>query len=76
MEQVVIEAERREEFGSGPARRLREQGIVPGVVYGMGKETLPISVSAGTCRSRTSRLRREPLRLSRTFSAIPLAVTR
>ena len=46
MEQVVIEAERREEFGSGPARRLREQGIVPGVVYGMGKETLPISVSA------------------------------
>lgn len=46
MEQAIIEAERREEFGSGPARRLREQGIVPGVVYGMGKETLPISVSA------------------------------
>jgi len=46
MEQVVIEAERREEFGSGPARRLREQSIVPGVVYGMGKETLPIAVSA------------------------------
>ncbi len=46
MEQVIIEAERREEFGSGPARRLREQGIVPGVVYGMGKETLPIAVPA------------------------------
>ncbi len=46
MEQAIIEAERREEFGSGPARRLREQGIVPGVVYGMGKETLPIAVSA------------------------------
>ncbi len=46
MEQIVIEAKRREEFGSGPARRLREQGIVPGVVYGMGKETLSIAVSA------------------------------
>jgi len=46
VEQVVIEAERREEFGSGPARRLREQGIVPGVVYGMGKEALPIAVRA------------------------------
>ncbi len=46
MEQVIIEAERREEFGSGPARRLREQGIVPGVVYGMGKDVLPITVPA------------------------------
>jgi len=44
MEQVVIEVDQREESGSGPARRLRAAGIVPGVVYGPGRDTLPISV--------------------------------
>jgi large subunit ribosomal protein L25 len=46
MEQLVIEAQRREETGDGPARRLRAQGLLPGVVYGRGYETTPVAVSA------------------------------
>lgn len=46
MEQTVIEAQRREERGDGPARRLRAQGMLPAVVYGLGHEPLPLAVSA------------------------------
>ncbi len=46
MEQTVIEAQRREERGDGPARRLRAQGMLPAVVYGLGHEALPLAVSA------------------------------
>ncbi len=46
MEQTVIEAQRREERGDGPARRLRAQGLLPAVVYGLGHEALPLAVSA------------------------------
>ena len=45
MEEVVIEAQRREETGKGPARRLRAQGLVPGVAYGLGNETVRIQVT-------------------------------
>ena len=45
MEQVAITAQRREETGKGPAYRLREQGLVPGVAYGLGREHMVISVS-------------------------------
>jgi len=34
----VVTAERREEKGKGPARRLRQKGLIPAVVYG-GKST-------------------------------------
>jgi large subunit ribosomal protein L25 len=44
MEQIVIQAQRREEKGNGPARRLREQGLIPAVVYGQGYENMPVAV--------------------------------
>ena len=45
MEQVIMEAQRREETGKGPAHRLREQGLVPGVAYGQGQDNVVIVVS-------------------------------
>ena len=45
METLVIEAEPRESFGKGPNRRLRMTGMIPAVLYGEGKETVPVSVN-------------------------------
>ncbi len=45
MELVPMTVEAREETGKGPARRLRAAGIIPGVVYGLGRDTLHLSVS-------------------------------
>ncbi len=44
MELINLSVDTREETGKGPARRLRRKGIIPGVVYGLGRETLHISV--------------------------------
>ncbi len=41
---IVITVERREDTGKGAARRLRQEGRIPGVVYGGGKEPFAISV--------------------------------
>jgi large subunit ribosomal protein L25 len=46
MEQQVIKAARREGRGSARSRRLRAGGNVPGVLYGHGKEVVPVSLSA------------------------------
>lgn len=45
MEQVSLRAERRDEAGTGPARRLRDEGGVPAVLYGRGLDNTPLSVS-------------------------------
>ncbi len=45
MEQVVLEVQERKVTGSGPAGRLRAQGLVPGIVYGRGLEPVPIAVA-------------------------------
>jgi large subunit ribosomal protein L25 len=42
MARHTIEAQPRSEFGNGPSRRLRKQGLVPGVMYGTPGESLPI----------------------------------
>ena len=39
-----IEASLRKRSGKGPARRLREQGLVPAVLYGQGIETAALSL--------------------------------
>lgn len=46
MEQVTLHAEKRAEGerGTGVAKKLRVAGKVPGVVYGLGRETLPFTV--------------------------------
>lgn len=40
----VLEAQTGREHGTRPSRRLRREGIVPGVLYGMGMEPISISV--------------------------------
>lgn len=45
MEKLVLKAEIREGFGKGEARRLRQRGFIPGVVYGDNKEPVPLIVS-------------------------------
>lgn len=44
MGELVIEVERRTAAGKGSSRRLRQQGLIPAVVYGGGKETVPVVI--------------------------------
>lgn len=46
MERVQLDVELRDETGTGSARRLREQGLVPGVVYGCGQEPVNLKLDA------------------------------
>lgn len=46
-ESANITAVRREGIGKGAARTVRRQGRVPGVLYGHGEESIPLSVDAG-----------------------------
>ncbi|HEY7104826.1 MAG TPA: 50S ribosomal protein L25 [Acidimicrobiia bacterium] len=46
MPDIVLIAEPRSERGSRPAGRLRREGKVPAVVYGLGNDVLPVSVPA------------------------------
>ncbi|MGC8894825.1 MAG: 50S ribosomal protein L25 [candidate division WOR-3 bacterium] len=39
-------AERREGLGKGPARRSRRDGWIPGVMYGLGEESIAIRIPA------------------------------
>ena len=52
MARQVIEAERRSSTGKNAMRRLRQAGWVPAVLYGAGKETLPLSVSLQHLRNQ------------------------
>ena len=45
MPEIVVAAQSRAESGKNANRRLRVQGLIPGVVYGAKKETLAVSVS-------------------------------
>ena len=40
--EIEIKATKREGKGTGASRRLRRAGTVPGVVYGAGKEAIPV----------------------------------
>lgn len=44
MERVKLEVRPRPETGTRPSRRLRKEGIIPGVLYGSGKEVQPFAV--------------------------------
>ncbi|RNC68345.1 MAG: 50S ribosomal protein L25 [Desulfuromonadales bacterium] len=46
MEQKTMSIEVREKAGKGVARKLRVQGLVPGVVYGKGMEPVAVTVNA------------------------------
>jgi len=43
---IEINAVKRDAKGTGASRRLRHAGIVPGVVYGAGKEAVTIEINA------------------------------
>lgn len=48
MSELTIEVHRREATGKNVNRRLRAEGLVPAVVYGAGKETVPIQLDRKT----------------------------
>ena len=45
MPEYVVAAQSRTESGKNANRRLRGQGLIPGVLYGARKETIPVAVS-------------------------------
>ncbi|MFA5090707.1 MAG: 50S ribosomal protein L25 [Candidatus Omnitrophota bacterium] len=45
MEEIILDAELREEIGRGKIKGLRDKGFVPAVVYAAGKKSLHIKVS-------------------------------
>jgi ribosomal protein L25 (general stress protein Ctc) len=45
MAKHTVEAQPRSEFGNGPSRRLRMEGLVPGVLYQKPGDSLPICVN-------------------------------
>ena len=44
MEQVVLKAQKKDDSGKSVARKLRAEGLEPGVIYGLGKETVALAV--------------------------------
>ncbi len=44
MDTATLRALRREATGTGPARRLRRSGQIPGVLYGAGEDPQPIQI--------------------------------
>lgn len=47
MATAEITADKRSETGKGAARAHRREGRVPGILYGHGEESIPVSVDAG-----------------------------
>jgi large subunit ribosomal protein L25 len=45
MPDIVVSAKNRQETGKNTNRRLRVQGLIPGVLYGSSKKPVPVSVS-------------------------------
>ena len=45
MPEIVVAAQERSETGKNVNRRLRVQGLIPGVLYGASKAPVPVSVS-------------------------------
>ncbi|MEQ8835136.1 MAG: 50S ribosomal protein L25 [Miltoncostaeaceae bacterium] len=50
MAHVAITARPRTELGNGPTRRLRREGLVPGIVYEPGTPSIPLAVDARELR--------------------------
>ncbi|MDG2306785.1 MAG: 50S ribosomal protein L25 [Candidatus Binatia bacterium] len=48
MESLVLEVEKRETGGKGPARRVRMEGKLPGIFYGPGTEAMPLKMDLTT----------------------------
>lgn len=46
MEEIILEAQKRQDIGKGKVGRLRKKAFIPAVVYGEGKESLSIQVTS------------------------------
>ncbi|MGI5939875.1 MAG: 50S ribosomal protein L25 [Thermoleophilia bacterium] len=44
MDMIKLAVQERKESGNGPSRRLRAASIIPGVVYGKGSRSTPVSI--------------------------------
>jgi len=44
MEELLLEAQLREEMGKNKSKALRHQGLIPAVVYSNGKKSMAIKV--------------------------------
>ena len=44
MAEITLKAETGRALGSGPSKRIRAEGRIPGVVYGLGKDPVPLVV--------------------------------
>ncbi len=51
MAELILKTDTSRELGTRPSRRLRRTGQIPGVVYGLGGETVPVAVDARDLRS-------------------------
>ena len=46
MPDITLASDPRTDFGSRPSGRLRREGKVPAVVYGLGTDAVPVTVGA------------------------------
>jgi large subunit ribosomal protein L25 len=51
MQQTVVKATLGRELGSRPSRRLRAEGSLPGVIYGLGKDPQSVAVNYAELRN-------------------------
>ncbi len=51
MERVALAAKRRSDLGTGRVARLRRDGQIPGIVYGRGRDPVPVAVEAKALRA-------------------------
>ena len=51
MADLILKTDTTRELGTRPSRRLRREGRVPGVVYGMGGDSVAVAVDARELRS-------------------------
>jgi len=54
MSQQVLSIELREKVGKGICRKLRSASKIPGVVYGKGMESVPVTVSPRELNAATA----------------------
>jgi len=52
MNEYELRGERRDGGGKGATRRLRREGMIPGVLYGAGKDTVSITLDANDVHKR------------------------
>ena len=57
MAQSTLEVKVRPEIGGGRPRRLRRQGLLPGIFYSHGEEPIPLTLDLEYIKKATGRLR-------------------